>query len=175
MVTEAVQLNADGIVGVDLRRVGYAGAGEVLEFLAVGTAVRFEKAPGSFRAPSGKPFSSDLSGRDFFKLLRYGWAPPGWSWAAASSTSRTNPSGSPSARSARTWSYPVHAGDLRRRELAMARMQSEGERDGAAGIVGVRVEESNQVWASMGGVLRHGTGSARGRGDRQHPAPGVPV
>ncbi len=77
MQAEATQLNADGIVGVDLRRVGYVGAGDVLEFLAVGTAVRFEKAPGSLRAPSGKPFSSDLSGRDFFKLLRYGWAPTG--------------------------------------------------------------------------------------------------
>jgi uncharacterized protein YbjQ (UPF0145 family) len=29
-------------------------------------------------------------------------------------------------------------------------MQSEGERDGAAGIVGVRVEESNQVWGEHG-------------------------
>ena len=32
------------------------------------------RPPGSLWAPSGKPFSSDLSGRDFFKLLRYGWA-----------------------------------------------------------------------------------------------------
>jgi uncharacterized protein YbjQ (UPF0145 family) len=29
-------------------------------------------------------------------------------------------------------------------------MQSEGERDGAAGIVGVHVEESNQVWGEHG-------------------------
>ncbi len=36
------------------------------------------------------------------------------------------------------------------RELAMKRMQDEGERDGAAGIVGVRVEENNQVWGEHG-------------------------
>jgi uncharacterized protein YbjQ (UPF0145 family) len=36
------------------------------------------------------------------------------------------------------------------RELAMSRMQAEGERDGAAGIVGVHVLESNQVWGEHG-------------------------
>jgi hypothetical protein len=40
----------------------------------MGTAVRFEKAPGSLGAPSGKPFTSDLSGRDLFQAapLRLG-------------------------------------------------------------------------------------------------------
>jgi len=36
------------------------------------------------------------------------------------------------------------------RELAMSRMQAEGERDGATGIVGVHVAESNQVWGEHG-------------------------
>jgi uncharacterized protein YbjQ (UPF0145 family) len=36
------------------------------------------------------------------------------------------------------------------RELAMSRMQAEGERDGATGIVGVHVLESNQVWGEHG-------------------------
>jgi uncharacterized protein YbjQ (UPF0145 family) len=151
MVTEAVQLNADGIVGVDLRRVGYAGAGEVLEFLAVGTAVRFEKAPGSFRAPSGKPFSSDLSGRDFFKLLRYGWAPTGLVMGCcvfhiAHQSIRQSFRQVGQNVEVPQYTQAIYAA----RELAMARMQSEGERDGAAGIVGVRVEESNQVWGEHG-------------------------
>jgi uncharacterized protein YbjQ (UPF0145 family) len=32
------------------------------------------------------------------------------------------------------------------REIAMARMQAEAERDGAAGLVGVRVLENSHVW-----------------------------
>ena len=50
------------------------GAGEVLELLVMGAAVSFEKAPGSLGAPSGKPFTSDLSGRDLFQAapLRLG-------------------------------------------------------------------------------------------------------
>jgi uncharacterized protein YbjQ (UPF0145 family) len=34
----------------------------------------------------------------------------------------------------------------RARELAMERMQAEAQRDGAEGIVGVRIEEKNHVW-----------------------------
>ena len=41
-----------------------------MEFMAIGTAVR---ADGS-RRPK-KPFTSDLSGQDFAKLIRSGWVP----------------------------------------------------------------------------------------------------
>jgi uncharacterized protein YbjQ (UPF0145 family) len=43
-----------------------------LEFRAIGTAVRGQGAP----APP-HPFSSDLSGQDFAKLIRAGWVPAG--------------------------------------------------------------------------------------------------
>ncbi|MBV9512602.1 MAG: YbjQ family protein, partial [Mycobacteriaceae bacterium] len=50
MQAEADALGADGIVGVrlDWRHVG---EGEHLEFIAVGTAVRFTAQPGSLRRP----------------------------------------------------------------------------------------------------------------------------
>src|SRR5262245_9354991 len=44
---------------------------DALEFSAVGTAVR---ADGARPAPE-RPFTSDLSGQDFVKLLRAGWLP----------------------------------------------------------------------------------------------------
>jgi uncharacterized protein YbjQ (UPF0145 family) len=151
MQAEATQLNADGIVGVDLRRVGYVGAGDVLEFLAVGTAVRFEKAPGSLRAPSGKPFSSDLSGRDFFKLLRYGWAPTGLVMGCCVYHIAHQSIRQAFRQAGQNVELPQYTQAIySARELAMKRMQDEGERDGAAGIVGVRVEENNQVWGEHG-------------------------
>ena len=151
MVTEAVQLDADGIVGVDLRRVGYAGAGEILEFLAVGTAVRFEKAPGSFKAPNGKPFSSDLSGGDFFKLLRYGWAPTGLVMGCCVFHIAHQSIRQSFRQAGQNVEIPQYTQAIySARELAMSRMQAEGERDGATGIVGVHVLESNQVWGEHG-------------------------
>jgi uncharacterized protein YbjQ (UPF0145 family) len=40
MEAEADALGADGIVGVRLEMLSHAGAGDVMEFLAIGTAVR---------------------------------------------------------------------------------------------------------------------------------------
>src|SRR5438477_2200441 len=64
MEAEADQLGADGIVGVRLN-VGFYEWGQGLaEFVAIGTAVKADK--GSYRTPNDKPFTSDLSGQDFW-------------------------------------------------------------------------------------------------------------
>jgi uncharacterized protein YbjQ (UPF0145 family) len=68
MRQECAALGGDGVVGVRLTVRPFHGIG--LEFFAIGTAVR---ADGD-RRPK-KPFTSDLSGQDFAKLLRAGWVP----------------------------------------------------------------------------------------------------
>jgi uncharacterized protein YbjQ (UPF0145 family) len=70
MVTECAELGGHGIVGVSLTIGSFPAGG--LEFKAIGTAVR---APGT--PPLQRPFSSDLSGQDFAKLLASGWVPAG--------------------------------------------------------------------------------------------------
>ena len=70
MTTECAELGGHGIVGVSLTIGSFPAGG--LEFKAIGTAVR---APGS--PPLRQPFSSDLSGQDFAKLLSSGWMPVG--------------------------------------------------------------------------------------------------
>jgi uncharacterized protein YbjQ (UPF0145 family) len=70
MLAECAELGGHGIVGVSLTIGSFPAGG--LEFKAIGTAVR---APGS--APPSQPFSSDLSGQDFAKLIRAGWVPAG--------------------------------------------------------------------------------------------------
>jgi uncharacterized protein YbjQ (UPF0145 family) len=70
MVAECVELGGHGVVGVRLT-IGQFPAGG-LEFKAIGTAVRAPLAP-----PLRRPFTSDLSGQDFAKLVHSGWMPAG--------------------------------------------------------------------------------------------------
>ena len=71
MIIECAQLGGHGVVGVRLSRGSFALGG--LEFTAIGTAVR---APGAAYGPR-EPFTCDLSGQDFAKLIMAGWAPAG--------------------------------------------------------------------------------------------------
>src|ERR1700743_1647046 len=75
MEAEADHLGADGIVGVELRMQMYAWGQDVLEFVATGTAVKAEGGTGAHRTPDGRPFTSDLSAQDFFRLLAAGAVP----------------------------------------------------------------------------------------------------
>jgi uncharacterized protein YbjQ (UPF0145 family) len=82
MVTECTELGGHGVVGVRLTIGGFPAGG--LEFKAIGTAIRAPGVPpvaakGS-RAAKGHlraPFTSDLSGQDFAKLIMKGWVPAG--------------------------------------------------------------------------------------------------
>jgi len=70
MEAECAELDGHGVVGVLLTIGGFPAGG--LEFKAIGTAVR---APGG--VPLKRPFTSDLSGQDFAKLIMAGWVPVG--------------------------------------------------------------------------------------------------
>jgi uncharacterized protein YbjQ (UPF0145 family) len=72
MTAECAALGGHGIVGVALRMGGFPSGG--LEFKAIGTAVR-----GAGATAPPQPFSSDLSGQDFAKLIAVGWVPVGLS------------------------------------------------------------------------------------------------
>jgi uncharacterized protein YbjQ (UPF0145 family) len=80
MTAECEELNGHGVVGVRLTIGAFPAGG--LEFKAIGTAVR---APGvgpvstwPHRGSHPKrPFTSDLSGQDFAKLIMKGWVPAG--------------------------------------------------------------------------------------------------
>jgi uncharacterized protein YbjQ (UPF0145 family) len=71
MTAECAELGGHGVVGVRLSRGSFPIGG--LEFTAVGTAVC---APGAAHGQRA-PFSSDVSGQDFAKLVMHGWVPAG--------------------------------------------------------------------------------------------------
>jgi uncharacterized protein YbjQ (UPF0145 family) len=70
MTAECAELGGHGVVGVALTIGSFPAGG--LEFKAIGTAVRAPGAP-----PLRTPFTSDLSGQDFAKLVMRGWVPAG--------------------------------------------------------------------------------------------------
>jgi uncharacterized protein YbjQ (UPF0145 family) len=73
MVKECAELGGHGVVGVQLTIGAFPAGG--LEFKAIGTAIVAPGAP----LPRGRqqPFTSDLSGQDFAKLIMKGWVPAG--------------------------------------------------------------------------------------------------
>ena len=74
MEEEADMLGADGIVGVRIEIGRHEWGNHLAEFLAIGTAIRHRNGE-HYRCPNGRPFTSDLSGQDFWTLLKAGYRP----------------------------------------------------------------------------------------------------
>jgi uncharacterized protein YbjQ (UPF0145 family) len=147
MRAEADHLAADGIVGVQLRMQMYAWGQDVLEFVATGTAVRALGGTGVHKAPDGRPFTSDLSAQDFFRLLAGGAVPVAfvlgtcvYHIAHQSAMQALRQTGQNQEM------LQFTQGIYEARELALARMQAEATQATASGIVGVNVAVSNHVW-----------------------------
>lgn len=147
MRTEADQLGADGIVGVNLTMQMYVWGQDVLEFIATGTAVRSLSGAGAHRAPDGGPFTSDLSAQDFYRLLATGIVPVAFVlgtcvYHVAHQTVFGSLRQSMWNQEMVTFTEAIYQA----RELALTRMQAEATHAGANGIVGVSVHVANHVW-----------------------------
>jgi uncharacterized protein YbjQ (UPF0145 family) len=148
MEEEADALGADGIVGVRLEVGRYEWGESLAEFIAVGTAVRSRDGQ-NHRAPNGKPFTSDLSGQDFWTLLRAGYRPLAlvmgncvYHVAHQGLRSMFKNAG----QNIEMVNFTQALYDAR--ELAMERMQSEAAQVQADGIVGTRINEQSHGWGS---------------------------
>jgi uncharacterized protein YbjQ (UPF0145 family) len=142
MEEEAEALGAHGIVGVRLDVRQYEWGSDLLEFVAVGTAIYPRDETKNWRAPNGRAFTSDLSGQDFWMLLKSGFRPVsmvvgncvyhvahqslgGWFKTAGQNVEMT--------------AFTQALYDAR--ELAMERLQYEAQSDGASGVVGATISE----------------------------------
>ncbi len=148
MEEEADVLGADGIVGVRLDVNRHAWGDNLAEFMAIGTAIK-HKSGEHYRTPDNRPFTSDLSGQDFWTLLRAGYRPI--SLVMGNCVYHVAHQGTMQAlkqmgRNTEMVNYTQALYDAR--ELALSRMQAEAERDGAEGIVGADVSENSHGWDS---------------------------
>jgi uncharacterized protein YbjQ (UPF0145 family) len=148
MEEEADQLGADGIVGVRLDIGRYDWGPNMAEFIAIGTAVK-HRGGVLHRAPNGRPFQSDLSGQEFWTLLRTGHRPVGMVMGSCVyHVGRRGPLRTAS-QAGRNVELPNFTQALyEARELAMQRMQTEAQELGAEGIVGVSLSERSHGWGS---------------------------
>jgi uncharacterized protein YbjQ (UPF0145 family) len=148
MEEEAEQLDADGVVGVRLDVNYYEWGNDAAEFIAVGTAVKAENGV-SHRNKLGKPFTSDLSGQDFWTLMQTGYIPAGLVMGTCVYHIAHRGLAQTLGSVGQNVELPNFTQALyEARELAMTRMQDEAERLEAAGIVGVRLEEKSHQWGS---------------------------
>ncbi|MGH2857262.1 MAG: heavy metal-binding domain-containing protein [Solirubrobacteraceae bacterium] len=148
MEEEADQLGADGVVGVRLDIGRYEWGADLAEFIAVGTAVKHREGE-LHRAPSGRPFTSDMSGQDFATLLRAGYRPAGL--VMGNCVYHVARQGMMAAfkQVGRNLEMPNFTQALyEARELAMERMQVEADEAQADGIVGARIIERSHGWGS---------------------------
>jgi uncharacterized protein YbjQ (UPF0145 family) len=148
MEEEAHELGADGVIGVRLEIKRHAWGTDLLEFMAIGTAV-YHRNGENWRQPDGMPFTSDLSGQDFWSLLVAGYRPislvmgncvyhvahqtlGGWFTSVGQNMELPN--------------FTQALYDAR--ELAMERMQEEAISEHASGIVGTEIHERSYGWDS---------------------------
>jgi uncharacterized protein YbjQ (UPF0145 family) len=152
MRAEAYALGADGIVGVRLKVMGVQYGEHIAEFTAVGTAVKAEKPlepnpqwPNGWRDANGGPFTSDLSGQDFWTLIEAGYAPLGMVMGTCVYHMAQQGMRQVWKNMRQNVEIPQYTQGLYdARELAMGRMQAEASAH--RGIVGVQLQELNHVW-----------------------------
>ena len=141
---EAALLNATGVVGVRLERKEYGWGKSMLEFAAIGTAIREKDVDPN---PNAQPFLSDLSGQEFWMLRQSGFRPVGIAvgnctyycvpnWRTRNATSGGLLGGSWQNQELRDFTQAVYEA----RSLAMGRMENEARAVHAVGIVGADVE-----------------------------------
>ena len=174
MEEEADQLGADGVVGIRLEVGRYEWGPNMAEFLAVGTAVR-HTAGGDYRSPTGRPFTSDLSGQELWTLLAAGYRPAG----LVMGTCVYHVAHQGLRATFRQMGQNVEMPNFTQalydaRELAMERMQAEAIALKAEGIVGVRLTEKSHGWDShIIEFFSLGTAVVATRADHQIPVPNM--
>ena len=149
MEEEAAVLDADGIVGVRLEVGEHTWGPGMVEFTALGTAVRSLDRSKNYRKPNGRPFTSDLTGQEFWTLLRTRCRP--LELAMGNCVYHVGRRGFRQSlgQFGKNVELPNYTQALyTARELALERLQAEAERVQANGIVGVDVQQSNYGWGS---------------------------
>lgn len=125
------------------KQAAYALGQNVAEFLAIGTAVK-HRGGENFKNKRGKPFQSDLSGQEFWMLIKAGYRPVGFVMGNCVYYVPPNLLQAPAEQSCELSAYTHALYDAR--ELAIERLQAEAEALDATGVVDVTVSEHSHAW-----------------------------
>jgi uncharacterized protein YbjQ (UPF0145 family) len=151
---EAALVGADLVAGVRLTVGRHDWAAGAIEYVAVGSAMRFQGSE-----PAARPIVTDLSGQEFWKLWQVGERPLGVVGAstvhyivAGWSTMRTQSGFGSSWLNQELTDFTQGVYDAR--ETALGRMSKEARELGAAGVVGVSLVHSVEEREARGGSGR---------------------
>jgi uncharacterized protein YbjQ (UPF0145 family) len=106
--------------------------------VAIGTAVR-HRSGGSWRTAAGKPFTSDLTGQDFWTLLQTGRRPVALVMGNCGYHVAHRHMLSAMGQAYQNLELPNFT-------QAMERMQYEARQVESHGVVGVQITENNHIW-----------------------------
>src|SRR5579875_2892985 len=143
---EAALLHAHGVIGVRFVRRDQDWGQGLIEYTAIGTAIRLPNAP-----LGSHPFLSDLSGQEFWTLLQAGYYPAG---VVTGYCSYCVSLGSNLTQQIQGWwsgggynqeIQPFTQGLYTARHLAMNRAIDMARKQQALGIVGMHIENSRQI------------------------------
>ncbi len=149
MRQEAANMGADGIVGVRLTVKRLEWDSKVLEFVAIGTGIVHAGGQTAFKGPGGQPFTSALSGQDFWTLLKAGYRPLEMVMGSCVyHVARRGPIASLGSVGQNVELTNFSLALYEAREIAMERMQLEATQAGAEGVVGADLHEGSHGWAS---------------------------
>jgi uncharacterized protein YbjQ (UPF0145 family) len=165
---ECAKAACAGVVGV---RVEVSLHRHHVEIALVGTAVR----PINARRPSGQPFVSDLSGKDFVLLDQAGWVPLGIAFGTSFVYAPRRRAGAVLRQANQNVELTNYTEALyQARESAMERMQTSAIGLGATGVVAVNVREGPVGFAGHAiGFTAWGTAVKLGPGGHRHIKPQV--
>jgi uncharacterized protein YbjQ (UPF0145 family) len=140
---EARLAGADAVVGVHLTRGRYEWGHDLIEFSAIGTAVKMGDRP-----PSERPALTNLSGQDFWKLYSAGYWPLG---VVAGTTVYYVVAGWQTQTANSYWGrfYNQELQDFTQgvqiaRHRAMGRLHQQSDVLRATGIVGMEIEQEQE-------------------------------
>ena len=149
MREEAKQMGADGIVGVRLTVKRLEWDDKVLEFVAIGTGIVHAGGHQGFKGPGGEPFTSALSGQDFWTLLKAGYRPLEMVMGSCVyHVARRGPFASLSSIGQNVELTNFSIALYEAREIAMERMQLEATNAGAEGVIGSDLHEGSHGWST---------------------------
>jgi uncharacterized protein YbjQ (UPF0145 family) len=142
---EAKLVGAHGVIGVRFTRRSYEWGTNLLEYTAIGTAIKLPDRP-----VTGQPFLSDLSGQEFWTLLQAGYYPAGvvtgyCSYYVALGSSLTQQVQGYWTSGSNQEIRPFTQGLYDARHLAMNRASALARKQGALGIVGMHIENDRRV------------------------------
>jgi len=149
MRLEAQNMGADGIVGVRLTVKRLEWDKNILEFVAIGTGIVHAKGHQGFKGPNGQPFTSALSGQDFWTLLSAGYRPLEMVMGSCVyHVARRGPFATLGSIGQNVELGNFSLALYEAREIAMERMQVEASKAGAEGVVGADLHEGSHNWST---------------------------